>query len=64
MIMDKQERLEELMNEIDFGHPENLAVEGLIRGIHEEMERIGIDRGHELYNDLFDELNSSYTIRK
>lgn len=62
--MDRLERMDELINEFDFGYPENLAVEGLITGITEELYRIGIDREHELYEDLFDTINNIYTITK
>lgn len=62
--MDRLERMEEIMNEFDYGWPEHLAVEGLITGITEELYRLGIEREHELFEELFEEINNSYTIRK
>lgn len=63
--MDRLERKkEEIMNEFDYGWPEQLAVEGLITGVAEELYRLGIEREHELFEELFEEINNSYTIRK
>jgi hypothetical protein len=55
---EREERIEELMQEISISSIENYAVEGLIRGMKIEMESIGIDRDHELYGALLDALNN------
>lgn len=62
--MDRLEKMREFMDAFDYGHPEQLAVEGLVTGITEELYRLGIDREHELFEDLFETINNIYKIYK
>ena len=60
----EQERIDAIIDSISLSHIEEQAVDGLFRGINEELKYIGIDRKHELYDQLFDEINSMFIVTR
>lgn len=60
-----EEKIEEILeNEVSYSFIEDEAVNGLFKGIHDELKSLGIDRDHEAYHTLFDRINNRFIISK
>lgn len=60
-----EEKIEDILeNEIGYSFIEEEAVNGLFKGIHDELKSLGIDRDHEAYNTLFDRINNRFIISR
>jgi hypothetical protein len=60
-----EEKIESILeNEIGYSFIEEEAVNGLFKGIHDELKSLGIDRDHEAYDTLFDRINNRFIISR
>lgn len=58
------EKLESLLENINFSYIENRAVDGLFAGIKEELVANGIDTDDEFYSEAFDFINSEFNVSR